>query len=67
MANERTLLSYIRTSLTLIVTDAGILQFIQDGLKVLIVGWALILIGLYFFFLGFIRYRRLFQSLKKTS
>jgi len=66
MANERTLLAYIRTGMTFVIAGVGVLQFIQDGIYIFIGGWILVVVGVYFFCWGTIRYRRSKTSFDKT-
>lgn len=60
LANERTLFSYIRTSLYLLTAGIGIFQIESisrlDGLA-----WVCVVAGIFLFFFGFIR----FWSMKK--
>jgi putative membrane protein len=64
LANERTLLAYIRTSLTFAITGVGILKFIEDGMTVILVGWGMILAGAILFLVGLLRYKKLSESIK---
>ena len=66
MANERTLLAYIRTGMTFIISGAGIIRFIQDGNYILITGLIMIVIGVFFLFWGTYRYRRYKHLLETT-
>lgn len=66
MANERTLLAYIRTGLTLIVSGGGIIRFIQDGKYILFFGLIFIAIGIFFLCWGIYRFRQYKNLLKKT-
>lgn len=63
LANERTLFSYIRTSLYLLTAGIGILQIDSisrlDGLA-----WICIVSGILLFFAGFARFRRMKKYLK---
>ena len=63
LANERTLLAYVRTSLTMLVTGVGILKFIEDGMTVLTIGWGMILGGIVILIAGIIRYQKLSNNL----
>lgn len=46
MANERTLLAYLRTSFMLMIAGATAIRLFGDSLAVVLTGWALILLGL---------------------
>lgn len=64
LANERTLFSYIRTSLYLLTAGVGILQIDSisrlDGLA-----WVCMISGIILFFCGFIRFLLMNKHLKK--
>ena len=69
LANERTLFSYIRTSLYLLTAVIGIFQIENisrlDGLA-----WVFIFFGIFIFILGFVRFMQMRRHLKsyiKTS
>ncbi len=64
LANERTLFSYIRTSLYLLTAGIGILQ-IESISRLDWLGWICIISGIFLFFLGVIRYRRMNNYLKQ--
>ncbi len=63
LANERTLFSYLRTSLYLLTAGIGVLQVESisrlDGLA-----WVCILSGIFLFFFGFIRFWRMKKQLR---
>lgn len=63
LANERTLFSYLRTSLYLLTAGIGVLQVESisrlDGLA-----WICILSGIFLFFFGFVRFWRVRKQLK---
>ena len=65
LANERTLFSYIRTSLYLLTAGIGILQ-IESISRLDWLGWICILSGIFLFFLGVVRYRRMNSYLKQN-
>lgn len=63
LANERTLFSYIRTSLYLLTAGIGVLQIDSisrlDGLA-----WVCIISGIILFFFGFIRFCKMKKLLR---
>lgn len=64
LANERTLFSYIRTSLYLLTAGIGILQF--DSISRLYwLAWICMVAGVILFFLGFYRFGKMSRYLKK--
>ena len=65
LANERTLFSYIRTSLYLLTAGIGILQ-IESISRLDWLGWICILSGIFLFFMGGVRYRRMNSYLKQN-
>lgn len=66
MANERTLLAYVRTGMTFMISGAGIIRFIQDGTYIFISGCILIASGVCFLCFGILRYLQYKHSLKPT-
>lgn len=64
LANERTLFSYIRTSLYLLTAGIGILQ-IESISRLNGLAWVCMLSGVILFFLGFIRFCRMNKYLKR--
>jgi len=62
-ANERTLLAYMRTALTLIVAGVSFIDFF-DGYLIIIVGWVFVPFGVITLFLGIIRYRSVKSHIK---
>ena len=57
LANERTFLGYIRTSLTLFVVGVTFIKFFNI-LFLAIMGWIFILVGILIFIFGLIKYVR---------
>jgi len=55
-ANERTLLAYIRTALTLFVAGLTFIKFF-DNTYIIIIGWVFVPFGIINLLLGIIRYR----------
>jgi len=55
-ANERTMLAYIRTALTLVVAGLTFIKFFDNRI-IEIVGWVFIPFGIINLVLGIIRYR----------
>lgn len=66
LANERTLFSYIRTSLYLLTAGIGVLQIKSisrlDGLA-----WVCIVSGILLFFFGFVRFGQFRKRLKECT
>lgn len=66
LANERTLFSYIRTSLYLLTAGIGVLQVNSishlDGLA-----WICIISGILLFFFGFFRFGQVRKHLKECT
>jgi inner membrane protein YidH len=62
LANERTLLSYLRTALTLFIAGVSFIRFF-DSLIVEIVGWLFIPLGAWISWIGTVRFRRMKQPL----
>lgn len=62
LANERTLLSYLRGAITLIISGITFMHFIQNGL-LRYVGIAIIPLGFVIGILGFFRYKKINERL----
>ena len=56
LANERTLLSYVRTSLALIVAGITFIRFFDYSI-IIYLGWIFLPFGVINFVLGIVRYR----------
>lgn len=63
LANERTLFSYIRTSLYLLTAGIGIFQ-IESISHLYWLAWVCVISGIILFFLGIIRFRQMRIHLK---
>ena len=62
LANERTLLGYVRTALALVIGGVGALKvFAHDVTDVL--GWLLIAVGIVLLLVGLARYRTVARGL----
>jgi len=58
LANERTFLSFIRTSLTLFIVAFTLIKFV-DNFILKLSGWAFVAIAIATFFVGLTRYYRM--------
>ena len=58
LANERTFLSFIRTSLTLFIVAFTLIKFV-DNVILEFSGWVFVAIGVITFFVGLTRYYRM--------
>ena len=57
LANERTLLAYIRTSLMMAGTGGTLIKFFAESRDMLVLGIVLVIIGAALFVLGIVRFR----------
>ena len=57
LANERTLLAYIRTSLMVVGTGGTLIKFFGDSPDMLILGFSLLIFGGLIFVTGTVRFR----------
>ncbi len=64
LANERTLLSYIRTALTLVAVGASVALLIDAPRPMRITGWILLVIGLATLVIGAWRFVRVARRLR---
>lgn len=58
LANERTFLSFIRTTLTLFIVAFTLIKFVENPIMEY-TGWAFVAIGIATFFVGLTRYIRM--------
>lgn len=63
LANERTLFSYIRTSLYLLTAGFGIFE-IESIRHLRVLGWICVVISVFLFIVGFYQYYKLRKYLK---
>lgn len=56
LANERTLLSYLRTAFMLIIAGGTAIRMFGDSLFVVVSGWGLVAFGSFFLVLGAYRF-----------
>lgn len=64
LANERTLLAYLRTALMLIVSGATAIKFFGDSLAIILTGWLLIGLGVLVGSLGIGRFVAMRRSIR---
>lgn len=64
LANERTLLAYLRTSLMVFGTGATLIKFFADSDWLLRTGWSLVIAGLFVGVLGVIRFMLMRKRLR---
>lgn len=64
LASERTLLSYIRTSIAMLVAGATVLQFFDDK-YIRLIGWGLLPGSVFLGFWGWRRYARIRDALNR--
>ncbi len=63
LANERTLLSYLRTALTLFIAGVSFIRFF-DNLIVEIIGWLFVPLGFWVSWVGAVRFRKMKKPLE---
>ena len=63
MANTRTFLSYIRTSLTLFIAGVTFIQFFESRI-IFLIGWLFVPLSGVVFLLGALYYTRMKRSMK---
>ena len=67
LANERTLLAYIRTAIVCLIAGITILKLIPDGIFILVTSLILIVSGVLVLFLGIYMYSRTKKELSRNS
>lgn len=65
LANERTILAYLRTSIMLIGTGISLVKFLVVTRDLVLIGWALIALGGMVGLIGTVRYFRLRRRLNR--
>jgi putative membrane protein len=63
LANERTMISYLRGAITLVISGITVIHFVHEGI-LLYVGISIIPIGVIVGFFGSFRYRRMDKRLR---
>ena len=66
MANERTLLAYLRTALTLFIAGVSFIRFF-DSLVIEIIGWLFVPLGVWVSWIGVARFRKLKKPLDSLT
>jgi putative membrane protein len=66
LANERTLLAYLRTTLTFLVAGVSLIQFFQYQI-IVISGYILIPTGILIFVFGYYRYGKMRKSIIQAA
>ena len=56
LANDRTILAYIRTSLAFFATAAALIEFFDQNIKLEIIAYVTLFIGILFLIIGFYNY-----------
>lgn len=67
MANERTLLAYLRTSFMLMIAGATAIRLFGDSALVVLTGWALILLGLLVLGVGSSRFAQMRKAINTAE
>lgn len=65
LANERTLLAYIRTFLSFLIAGVSLIQFFKNS-TIIFLGYLLIPVGLLILFIGIIRFFKTQKLIKKA-
>lgn len=65
LANERTLLAYIRTALAMFVFGMGAIKFFTDVLFIVYLGWIFIICGILLSLWGAYQFRRVLGVMGK--
>src|ERR1700738_1230147 len=65
LANENTLLAYIRTSLTILIAGVSLIKFFDLGI-VHIIGWVVNVFGIVIAIIGGVRYLKLRKTIYKV-
>jgi putative membrane protein len=63
LSNERTLLNYIRTALAFLASGVALIRFFEEP-AMIIIGWALLPLGIACVIFGFVRYNHVRKVLQ---
>ena len=66
LANERTLLAYVRTAVTFAAGGIGLARLVTDP-TIIRVGWVLVPLGVAVLLVGIVRYRRMRRLLQDVD
>lgn len=64
LANERTLLAYIRTALSMMIFGMAVIKFFSEQRLTLVLGWVFLVGGIILLIWGSNRCRKLFRMLR---
>lgn len=64
LANERTLLAYLRTAISFLAAGVGFIKFV-DTMFTIILGYTFIVLSIFIFIFGFVRYIKVKSKYKK--
>ncbi|QDT02952.1 hypothetical protein K227x_13310 [Rubripirellula lacrimiformis] len=67
LANERTLLAYSRTSLMMAATGVTLVKFFPEVLRIRLIGWALVAVGVTIGTVGVTRFVNLHRRLHRSG
>ena len=67
LANERTFLAYIRTSIMFAISWVTLIKFFASEFSIVVLGYILLPIAIINFFVGLIRYKKMIQHIPETE
>ena len=67
LANERTLLAYVRTALALLIFGSAAIKFFPDAPIIVALGWIFMASGVAVLVWGFSHFRRVSKLIRKES
>jgi putative membrane protein len=67
LANERTFLAFIRTSIMFGISGVTLIKLFSTEIYIVIIGYALLPIAAINFLVGFLRYRKMIQHISETK
>jgi putative membrane protein len=66
LANERTFLAYIRTSIMFAISGVTLIKFFTGEFSIVMIGYILLPIAIINFFVGLIRYNKMIKRITET-
>jgi len=67
LANERTFLAYIRTSIMFAISGVTLIKFFTSEFYIVILGYSLLPVALINFIVGYIRYQKMIRLISETE
>ena len=67
LANERTFLAYIRTSIMFAISGVTLIKFFSTEFYIILLGYLLLPVALINFVIGYLRYHKMIRQISETE